>query len=408
VDASDRFNLQSGRLAAVVPEHARGFRVHTQVLDVFDVGTEFGLLANESGTTELHVFGGLVQADVLDANGGARRRLELGSTEAARINLVSAIVEEFPADQAKFIRHMIPSAGPHDGLLAHESFDYPAGPLAAQNGGFGWAGPWFNIAVDEQSGPDSNRVSSGSLTTTGIVPLGNRAFQAAQGNRIRRSLACSVGGVFDAAGLVENQDGMRLLGRDGNTVYLSFVQRVTATGDGFYGLELHRADGNANRVLSIGGGAEGTGYGVTSNVNAYGLGNYPSLGEESTEVNFFVVKISFGVDNRDSVEIFRNPVSLRDEQACSIDAVLKGNFAFDRISLGNFGGDKLHEVDGIRVGTHFLAVTGRWGGNRGRLLRQMTRHLYRGQRVVLRVRGVETISLLDSFRSRHFGNPGRS
>jgi|GEM_PF-1503945 len=372
VDATDRFDLQTGRLAAVVPEHARGFRVHTRVLDVFDVGTEFGLLAQQSGTTELHVFNGLVKADVLDSEGHARRRLALGSNEAARIHPVSAAVEEFPADGDKFIRNMLPSAGPHDGLLAYESFDYPAGPLAAQNGGFGWAGPWFNIAADEDSGPDSNRVGSGSLTTTGMVPLGNRALQVAQHNRIRRALACSVGGVFDAAGLVENQDGVRLVGRDGNTIYLSFAQRVTATGDGFYGLELHRGDGNANRVLSIGGGAEGTGYGASSNVNAYGPGNFPALGEETTEVNFFVVKISFGVDNRDTVEIFRNPVSLRDEQACTVDAVLKGNFAFDRISLGNFDGQKLHEVDEIRVGTHFLAVTGRWGGNRGRLLRQIT------------------------------------
>ena len=95
-----------------------------------------------------------------------------------------------------------------------------------------------------------------------------------------------------------------------------------------------------------------------------------------------VVKFSFGVDNRDTVEIFRNPASLRDEQACSIDAVLKGNFAFDRISLGNFDGGKLHEVDEIRVGTHFLAVTGRWGGNRGRLLRRMTYRLPEGRGLV--------------------------
>jgi hypothetical protein len=36
-----------------------------------------------------------------------------------------------------------------------------------------------------------------------------------------------------------------------------------------------------------------------------------------------------------------------------------GNFAFDRISLGNFHGTKVHEVDEIRVGTTFRAVTGR-------------------------------------------------
>ena len=126
-------------------------------------------------------------------------------------------------------------------------------------------------------------------------------------------------------------------------------------------------------MLCIGNGADGTGYGATSNVNVYGPQNFPSLGAENTEANFFVVKISFGVANRDTVEIYRNPESLRDESACVPDAVLKGNFAFDRISLGNFDGVKVHDIDEVRVGTHFLAVTGRWGGDRGgRTIRRIT------------------------------------
>ena len=372
VDASDRVALEAGRLAAVVPQHARGFRVHTQGLDVFDVGTEYGVLAQESGAAEIHAFNGLVKADVLDAEGHAWRRLELNASEAARVSPVSTTILEFPADEGKFIRNMFPSAGPHDGLLAYESFDYPSGPLSAQNGGFGWAGPWFNIAAEQEAGPDSNGVATGSLTMPGIIPLGNRAVQSAHANRIRRSLATSVGGVFESAGLVENQDGVRLVGRDGNTIYLSFTQRISETDDGFYGLELHRGDGNGNRVLCVGNGAEGTGYGATSNVNIYGKQNFPTLGVENRNTNFFVVKFTFGVDNRDCVEIYRNPESLRDEQDCRIDAVLKGNFAFDRISLGNFDGTKVHEVDEIRLGTHFLAVTGRWGGNRSRLLQRIT------------------------------------
>src|SRR5690606_33710881 len=199
---------------------------------------------------------------------------------------------------------------------------------------------------------DSNRVSTGSLTTKGIVPLGNRAVQTAQQNRIRRTLATSVGSVFDVAGLVESQDDVRLIGHDGRHVYVSFVQRISARADNFYGFELHRSDGNANRVLSIGHGAEGTGYGVTSNYNFYGIKNFPALGEENTEENFFVVKITFGIDNRDVVEVYRNPESLRDEHACTIDAVLRGNFAFDRISMASFHGTNSHEGDDVPVGTH--------------------------------------------------------
>jgi hypothetical protein len=112
-------------------------------------------------------------------------------------------------------------------------------------------------------------------------------------------------------------------------------------------------------VLCIGYGAEGTGYGVTSNFNVYGQGNYPPLGEENTGTNFYVVRIAFGPGNRDKVAVFRNPKSMVDEKACIVDGELVGNFAFDRISLGNFHGTKVHEVDEIRVGTTFRAVTGR-------------------------------------------------
>jgi ferric-dicitrate binding protein FerR (iron transport regulator) len=368
VDSSNKVALLAGRLAAVVPQRAAGFHVRTTSLDVFDVGTEFGLVAQESGAAEVHVFNGLVKADVLDHQGRATRRLELNAAEAARISPLSTTVVEFPANDASFVRNISPAAGPHDGLLADESFRYPEGPLEAQNGGFGWAGPWFTTSADdEDAGPDSNRVAPGSLAVQGIVPVGNRAILTGHRNRIRRQLATSVGGVFDAEGLVENQDEVRLVGRDGKNVYLSFVQRVSRVDDGFYGLELHRGDGNGNRVLCIGNGADGAGYGATSNVNVYGAKNLPSLGAESTEPNFFVIKIAFGVGNRDTLEIFRNPASLRDEKECQPDAVLRGNFAFDRISLANFDGSKVHEVDELRVGTHFLAVTGRWGNNQGRL-----------------------------------------
>jgi hypothetical protein len=49
--------------------------------------------------------------------------------------------------------------------------------------------------------------------------------------------------------------------------------------------------------------------------------------QKSTEVNYFVIKMTFGVDDRDVVEVFRNPESLRDESSCTPDAVLRDNFA---------------------------------------------------------------------------------
>ncbi|MEQ8211590.1 MAG: hypothetical protein RH917_17320 [Lacipirellulaceae bacterium] len=364
--------LSSGRLAAVVPNRASSFRVATQTLDLFDVGTEFGLHALASGASEVHVFNGFVRADVLDGSGRPRERLQLNAAEAIRVNPVSTTVTEFPADDAKFIRSLAPSAGPHDGLLAYEGFTYPAGPLTAQNGGFGWAGPWFSIAADEVEGRDTNSVAKGSLAVEGMVPLGNRASITGHENRIRRSLATSVGGVFDAAGLVENQDGVRLIGRDGKRVYLSFLQRVSKTGDDFYGFELHRGDGNANRVLCIGSGDEDAGYCATSNVNVYRKENAPSLGIESTTTSLFVIRIMYGTDNRDTLEIYRDPRSPKEISRSEPVARLRGNFAFDRVSLANFHGEKIHEIDELRVGSNLSAVTQRWGQNRGRLMRSIT------------------------------------
>ncbi|MEX0612458.1 MAG: FecR domain-containing protein, partial [Pirellulales bacterium] len=265
VRARGQAHLHEGRLSAIVPQRAAGFEVATSRVNVIDVGTEFGLMAAPEGTTEIHVFNGLVKAQLLDERGNQVRTMELNTSEGARIQPATALVARIPARHEEFVRTLSVAVGPHDGLYAYDGFNYPAGPLAEQNGGFGWAGPWFTVEADAQADATSNGVAAGSLEHEGLVPLGNRAVQKAHQNRIRRSLGTSVGGVFDAAGLVENQDGMRLVGRDGAVVYLSFLQRVDKPADVFYGVELHRSDGNANRVLCIGHGAEGTGYGVTSN-----------------------------------------------------------------------------------------------------------------------------------------------
>ena len=368
VQAPGRAQLHDGRLAAAVPERARGFEVETSRLNVVDFGTEFGVMAESAGATEVHVFNGLVKAQLLDASGHQVRTVELNTAEAARIEPAAAMVARIPARDDEFVRSLSVAAGPHDGLYAYDGFNYPEGPLDEQNGGFGWAGPWFTVESDSKSDPKSNGVRAESLEYEELVPLGNHAVQTAQQNRVRRSLGTSVGGVFDAAGLVENQDGVRLIGKDGAVVYLSFLQRVDKINDVFYGFELHRGDGNGNRVLCIGNGVDGTGYGVTSNVNVYGQRNFPAIGNETTDTNFFVVRITYGLGNRDRVEVFRNPQSLTDESACKLDVELTGNFAFDRISFGNFHGTKIHEIDEIRVGTTFRAVTGRRGRGPDRLM----------------------------------------
>ena len=361
-------NLLSGRMAAAVPHSATGFTVRAPRVTINDTGTQFGVVADQDDGTEVHVFKGPIHARAIDDGGQELGSVQLVANEAARLSPTAIDFALFRANQNEFVRTLAPPTGPIAGLLAFEDFSYPVGPLAWQNGGFGWAGPWTDIETAGGTagvhGAPTNGVADGSLAGSEIISRGNRAEQTGQFNRIRRALSTSFCGVFDAAGLIENQDALRLIGHDNRTVYISFLQRTSQTNDEFYGLELHRGDGNANRVLCIGnGGTPGAAkYSVSSTFNmpqAKVAEDYVlPLGEEDANVHFFVVRIEFGVDDYDTVTVYRDPTSLTDERQCVVTAKLRGNYAFDRISLGNFNGTKRHEVDEIRVGTDFVAVTG--------------------------------------------------
>lgn len=352
--------LRGGRLTVHAPAEASPFAVATRRLRVEHDGADFGVVVGRAGGGELHVFGGSVVAQLIDDRGQAAQEVTLAAHQAVRVAGHAAAVSVFEADEDRFVRSLELTPGPRNGLYAYEGFNYGPGQLAEQNGGFGWAGPWFDLeTADGPADQPTNRVERGSLSFRALTPHGNKAAQVNQRNRVRRTLASSVGGVFDGAGLIEIQDGQRLIGAAGKTLYLSFLQRVSVTDDGFYGVELHRGDGNANRVLCIGNGAEGAGYGVTSNYNGYGRDNHVNLGVESVEANLIVIRIDFGEDNSDTVTVYRNPQSLVDESVCQPAGTLRGNFGFDRVSFGNFDRTKVHEVDELRIASLFHAATGR-------------------------------------------------
>lgn len=366
--------LRGGRMSAMVPDGAEGFRVHLDGLTVVDRGTEFGLKADSDGTFELHVFKGLVEGHFGEDWGQMQRLVEWHQDTAVSIHPIEKRIQPLADSETKFVRSLS-SHSPGNGLLAKEDFEYPAAPLAHQNGGFGWGGPWTILSTQGDASV-ADTIVEGSLRYEGLFNAGNRVSISGSFDRARRILSTSIGGVFDTAGYIEDQDGARLIGRDGTTLYMSFVQRVNAVGEEFYGLELNRGDGNRNRVLCFGHGAhlawlEGpprapnrelgaTGWAVTSEFNGPDkntLLEIGRLGEESTQTILVVVKIEFGEGNVDKVTTYVNPQYLHDESLCEPRVVGVGNFAFDQLSLANFGGFKTLEVDHIRIGKCFEAVT---------------------------------------------------
>ncbi len=163
VDSRDSAKLISGRLAAVAPPAAKSFTVTTPNLNVMQPAGEFGLVAGIEGGDEVHVFHGQLVARPVAALEDDGTSLALGSKEAVRIFPASTTLARVTIQNDLFVRSLAPSSGPRDGLFAQDSFEYPAGPLSGQNGGFGWAGPWEVVELDEAETTASNVVVDGNL-----------------------------------------------------------------------------------------------------------------------------------------------------------------------------------------------------------------------------------------------------
>lgn len=83
--SGNRLVLQHGRLSASVPPEGIGFTVDTPEAEVVDFGTEFSIDV-ESGTSEVHVFDGLVRVQPrLIKAGVTRNPVDLRTSQAVKI-----------------------------------------------------------------------------------------------------------------------------------------------------------------------------------------------------------------------------------------------------------------------------------------------------------------------------------
>ncbi len=80
----DRLVVTEGKLAARVGPDAIGFRIDTPHANVIDRGTVFGISVDSARQTDVMVYEGIVDLDVVGEGNQARRRLATG--EALRVN----------------------------------------------------------------------------------------------------------------------------------------------------------------------------------------------------------------------------------------------------------------------------------------------------------------------------------
>ncbi len=105
VVSNSRVVLHSGRLSATVPPEGIGFTVETPEAEVVDFGTEFSVDV-EGGTSEVHVFDGLVRVHPGKKNQvGSARSVDLQASQAVRITDGMAKPVDISIATNRFIRN---------------------------------------------------------------------------------------------------------------------------------------------------------------------------------------------------------------------------------------------------------------------------------------------------------------
>lgn len=105
--------LTQGRLAAAAPRMARGYTVITPTAELVDIGTQFGVVVDDTGESELHVFDGDVVARARGANKQGSL-IHAKQDEAMRFVSSSNEPERIAFGEQVFVRQVTPQYKPSD------------------------------------------------------------------------------------------------------------------------------------------------------------------------------------------------------------------------------------------------------------------------------------------------------
>ncbi|MES2924803.1 MAG: immunoglobulin domain-containing protein, partial [Verrucomicrobiota bacterium] len=244
---------------------------------------------------------------------------------------------------------LIPT-GSQAAQMAYEGFDYAPGTnnLTTQNGGSGWNGAWQTVNNGSAS------VVAGSLAAGSSAPAGydlrsvGNSSNLPTNQRTGRFLDTSTNGPFGARGY---RDPNGNIGKDGTTLYLSFMQQPNGM-SAYYEFEFHRGNlGDPGRIAGIGNDQGG------DNVNLRAPnGTHTFIGSGTNTVNYYVVRIDFKPGN-DDVYVYRNPTSTTEPGVPTLTRLGASDMSFNGISFGAFNNGRTVAHDEIRIGQSWDDVT---------------------------------------------------
>jgi ferric-dicitrate binding protein FerR (iron transport regulator) len=124
--------LQKGTLKAAVPAEAIGFRVANASVNVVDLGTEFSMVADEAGATEVFVLKGAVETTAVDSAGNEAHPVVLREKQARRFARAGgADVRDRESKFERLMRKVALERFSRPVNYVHWSFDEATGDVAA-------------------------------------------------------------------------------------------------------------------------------------------------------------------------------------------------------------------------------------------------------------------------------------
>jgi hypothetical protein len=114
VGSPNSATLEEGKLAAVIPQAARGYTIFTPTAEVVDLGTEFGVAVDEQGLSEIHVFDGDVIARPRHSDRSTAKLIHARQDEALQFDAATDEGRRILADRQKFVRRLVPEPASED------------------------------------------------------------------------------------------------------------------------------------------------------------------------------------------------------------------------------------------------------------------------------------------------------
>lgn len=205
--SAEQMRVTYGKMTAVVPPLAAGFRVDTPAMSVIDLGTEFSIKMDGMGVGSVHLFSG--KASLLPGIDGKRKSSHLlMHGQARRIDSLLGQVEDIRLDELGFVRR----------LDSEKKFIWHGQPVDLANivaGGDGFDTITGIVGIDPQTG---HRVSEFSP----MVQFSTATYNPVPGNPfvdgvfipdggLGKNVISSAGHIFpdcpDTAGLGTNLTG---------------------------------------------------------------------------------------------------------------------------------------------------------------------------------------------------------